>query len=462
MSANSRFVLSVAALASISGFLLGFDIGLTSCSLDQLAEAYGLEQADRGILGLLVSAIFGGALVGAILASPLSVRLGRKGSIILCAVLFGTGALSVALSTAYAVGLAGKVLFGMAVGIASVIVPMYIAEISPPEIRGTALFFFQVAISSGLLASFGGFWLLGGAELWRWVCGVEIVLAIVLGIGMLRAPNSPRLLVQGGNEQEARNVLRLTLGRQDVEAEMDGIHESLRHGAGSWRDLLKRPYWRLTAIGCGLFFMQQASGVAAVTCFATKVFEAAGFVAGSGALFASTLLGVMNIASVIPGALAIDRLGRRKLLLGGSLMTILCLLVLGLSYIEGIPQVIDFRWVRLVCILAFVFFFTCSLGGVPWVMIGEVFPLAIRGAGMAVGNCVNWGMNLIVTGTYLTISNAIGLGATYFLYAGLTLISMVTAFLFLPETKDRPLEDIEANLHAGKPTRLLGDPIQRT
>ncbi|WP_147822199.1 sugar porter family MFS transporter [Salidesulfovibrio onnuriiensis] len=458
---NKTYVFAVAGLASIAGLLLGFDIGLTSSALGHMAAVYGLGASDHGLTGLLVSGIFWGGLAGAVLASFMATRFGRRESIILCAMLFGLGSLCVALSSTYAFGFGGKMLVGVAVGISAVIVPMYVSEISPPEIRGTALFFFQAAISFGFLLSFGTFWLLGGGELWRWVCGAEFALAAVLGLGMLKAPNSPRMLVLGGNDQEARNVLRLTLGRQDVEREIRSIHETLGHGSGGWASLLSRRYLPLALAGAGLFFMQQAAGVAAVTCYATQVFEAAGFEAGGGALFAATLLGVMNVASVIPGSVLVERLGRRKLLLWGSALSVLCLCALGGSYMGAFPPGVDLRWVRLASILSYVLFFTCSLGGVPWVMLGELFPLKVRGPGMALGSCMNWGMNLLVSGTYLALRHAVGLGPIYLLYACMTVGCMAAAFIFLPETKDRPLEDIEANLFAGKPLRRLGDPVER-
>lgn len=461
-SINTVFVLCVAALASIAGLLLGFDIGLTSSALDELAVTYGLSKTDHALTGMLVSGIFWGALAGAILASIMATRLGRKASIILCAVLFILGASCVGLSTVYIIGFAGKVVIGLAIGISAVIVPMYVSEVSPPEIRGTALFFFQAAISLGFLLSFGSFWLLDGADHWRWICGAEAILAAVLGLGMIKAPNSPRMLVLARRDQEARNVLRMTLGREDVECEISSIKETLQHGQGGWRALFSKRYMPLALVGGGLFFMQQAAGVASVTCYATQVFEAAGFEAGGGALFASTLLGVMNVASVIPGSVMVEKLGRRKLLLGGSALSVFCLCTLGASYTGVFPASVDLRWVRLTSILAYVLFFTCSLGGVPWVMLGELFPLKVRGAGMAVGSLVNWAMNMIISGTYLALSHAIGLGTTYLLYAGMTVGCMAAAYVFLPETKDRPLEDIEANLYAGKRLRDLGDPVERS
>ncbi len=458
---NRPYIYAVAGLASIGGLLLGFDIGLTSSALSEMAAVYGLGINDHALTGMLVSGVFWGALLGGVLASFMATRFGRRESVILCAMLFCVGSLCVAFSSVYAAGFAGKVLVGAAIGISAVIVPMYISEISPPEIRGTALFFYQAAISFGFLFSFGTFWFLGDGGLWRWVCGVEFIFAAILGLGMLKAPNSPRMLVLSGNDQEARNVLRLTLGRQDVEGEIESIHETLRHGTGGWSTLFSRPYLQLALAGAGLFFMQQVAGVSAVTCYAAQIFEAAGFKAGKGALFAATLLGVMNVVSVIPGSMLIEKLGRRKLLFWGSVLSMLCLCSLGGSYLGVFPEAVDLRWVRLASILAYVLFYTCSLGGVAWVMLGELFPLKIRGPGMALGSCMNWGMNMVVSGTYLSLSHAIGMGATYLLYVALTVVCLVLAYMFLPETKDRPLEDLEANLYAGKRLRHLGDPVVR-
>jgi len=456
---NIGLVFGVAGLVSIAGFLLGFDLGLTSSALTWMTGAFGLSSTNEGLTGLLVSAIFWGALPGAVLAGTLASRMGRRRGIVLCAVLYGMGAAMVAVAQGYWVAFVGKVFFGMGIGISAVVVPMYVSEISPPRIRGTALFFFQAAISTGLLVSFGSFWLMGSGEYWRVMCGVEIGLAVTLGLGLLFAPDSPRMLMLFGREDAARNVLQRTLGRHNVQSELDAMRASLGQSGVRWAELLDRRHLGLVMVGVGLFFMQQVSGVAAVTCFAAQVFAAAGFVQEHDALFAATMLGVMTVASIIPGSLLIDRLGRRKLLLGGSALTVSCLLVLAVTYFGILPEQWNLRWIRLVSILAFVFCFTCSLGGVPWVMLGEIYPLRIRGVGMAMGSSANWGMNLVVTSTYLWLADMVGLGGAYLLYAAGTVVCMVIAYRHLPETKDRPLELLEANLYAGRPLRRLGERV---
>jgi len=350
---------------------------------------------------------------------------------------------------------------GLGIGISAMVAPMYLSEISPPKVRGTMVFLFQLAITIGLLCAFtiNLYFAQWQDHLtnWRWMFGVGMVPAVLLLVGMFFMPTSPRWLVLKGRIEEAKKVLRTLLGKEDVNAEIKEMQKSLQQNHSSnWTSLFKKPLLPLLMVAFLLFVFQQLSGINAIMYYGPDVFGKAGF--GEESRFLAQLfMGLTNVIATVLGVWIVDKVGRRPLLFTGFIGMIVCLSLLGfgLKY-ELMPSL------SLLSIICYVFFVAISLGGVPDIMMSEVFPLKVRSSGMAIASCANWGFNMLVSSTFPILCNLLGnMGNAFLLYAFCTIIGLAFAYKFVPETKARQLEEIESNLYAGKTLRYLGDPVAR-
>jgi sugar porter (SP) family MFS transporter len=450
------YILMVSICAGISGFLFGYDTGVIAGALHLISTTFGLTSEDYALKEMIVASVPAGALIGAIVSSTASDSIGRRNSIIAASIVFTLGTAVVALGMKVHAIIAGRLLMGFAVGLSAMIVPMYLSEVSPPRIRGAVVFLFQLAITVGLMSAFVVNYLFAAIESWRWMFAVAVVPSIVLGITMLTLPDSPRWLVLRGREDEAKTNLRRLRGSSDIANELSDIKDSVSRTSGGLRVLFTARFFPLVVITVGLFEFQQLTGINTVFYYAPTIFEAGGFSDKAGALLASVALGCMNVIATLLGVCLVDIVGRRKLLSVGFLGMIVCLGVLGAAFNGWLGDPIlpsrgdNIRILMIASALIYVFFFAISLGGVPYVLMAELFPLRVRGAGMATASCANWGTNLVISGTFLTFVNRWGLGNTFWMYMALTFIGFVFAYFLVPETKGRSLEGIEEDLYSRK------------
>lgn len=460
--ANITLIGTVAALA---GLLFGFDTGVISGAQEFLFKTFSIGNDtlyDDWVQGFVVSAVPLGALLGAMMSGIFAERLGRRKTLLFTALLFLLGTCVVAFAFTIHMVLLGRMVMGLAIGISAMVAPMYIGEVSPPNVRGKMIFLFQLAITIGL---FGAFainllfvrWFEAPDISWRWMFGVGALPSVLLFIGMLYMPYSPRWLAMQGRTEEAKRVLQSLLGHYDVNEELDELEESLQHDVGrNWTGLFRKPLLPLLAISFGLFVFQQLSGINAIMYYGPEVFAKSGF--GEDAKFLAQLfMGLTNVLATVLGVWVVDRLGRRPLLFIGFLGMVICLFLLGflLESKEIHP------YASLASILLYVVFFAISLGGVPYILMSEVFPLKMRSSGMAIASCANWGFNMLVAATFqVLITEMGGIGNVFFLYGTFTVIGFIFAMRFVPETKGRHLEQIEHNLYEGKSLRHLGDPVE--
>ena len=335
----------------------------------------------------MVASVPIGALLGAMVSGICAKHFGRKQSILLTAVLFLFGTIIAAFAMNLNMVIVGRLIMGFAIGISAMVAPMYLGEVSPAEVRGTIIFSFQLAITVGLFAAFGiNLWfsktMADPTMNWRWMFAVATIPSILLFFGMLRMPNSPRYLVLKGRIEEARFLMQHLLGKREVSLEMKEIEDSVhRKTEGTWTLILKPPYLSLVLIAFGLFVFQQLSGINAIMYYGPEVFNSAGF--GDEAKFwAQLLMGLTNVLATLLGIWLIDRAGRRPLLLSGFLGMFICLGVT--SYcLNGSTH----PYISLISVLIYVVCFAFSLGGVPYVLMSELFPLKLRPAGMAIASC---------------------------------------------------------------------------
>lgn len=453
----------IGGVAAMAGLLFGFDTGVISGAQEFLFKTFDVGGAS--IRGFVVSSVPLGALLGAIVSGICAKELGRRKSIMLTAILFLIGTLAAAFAPSLMSVILGRLLMGLAIGISAMVVPMYLSEVSPARVRGTIIFLFQLAITIGLMGAFAvnltfSAWIHDATTNWRWMFGIGVIPSVLLFLGMaFIMPKSPRWLMLKGRKEEAGKVLQYLLGKVDVSDCMLEMEESLRHeGDKDWRLLFRKPLLPLILMTFGLFVFQQLSGINAIMYYGPEVFASAGF--GEKAKFLAQLsMGLTNVLATIFGVWVIDKLGRRPLLFIGFTGMIVCLGVLSFCLASNGA----YANLSLASTLLYVVFFAISLGGVPYIMMSEVFPLKSRSTGMAIASCANWLFNMLVSFSFVILVDKLGGMANVFsLYAACTIVGLVFAWRYVPETKGRHLEGIEHNLYEGKALRDIGDPVEHS
>lgn len=439
---------AVAAVSALGGLLFGYDTGIISSALLDLGRDLDLS---TGYQEVVVSAILVGAMVGAPVAGVLAARRGRRPVIIAVAVVFALGALASALApTAPALVLARLVL-GLAVGAASNTVPVYIAETAPPAVRGRLMVLFQLMVAIGQLVSYLVGYALAGPGGWRWMFGLAAIPALVLAVGMLPLPESPRWLVEQGREDRARDVLRkLRAPGTDSAAEVADIVALCRAESGAPRGLratlrVLRSGWVRPAllVALGIAAFSQLTGINAMVYYAPSLLTDAGF-GGSVALLTGIGIGVMLVLAGITGALCVDRVGRRKLLLWLMPASGAAMAVLALAFLA--PDSPVQRWTVVLALFAYIFVNGAGMQSVVWLLAPEVLPLAVRGPATSLATTTVWGFDLLIAVTALTAVHVFGLTATLLVYAVMNGLCWVFVLRRVPETRGRTLEDIERQL----------------
>ncbi|MGO1388752.1 sugar porter family MFS transporter [Brachybacterium alimentarium] len=454
-------VLVISIAAAIGGFLFGFDTSVINGAVNALSDEFALG---AGLTGFAVSSALIGCAVGAWFAGALSNRYGRIPVMVIAAILFFASAIGSGLAFGVWDLIIWRVVGGLGVGAASVIAPAYIAEVAPAKFRGRlgslqqlaiVLGIFTALLSNALLANTAGgaaesLWF--GVDAWRWMFMIEAVPAAVYGIMALFLPESPRYLIGKGDLDKASRVLYDFTGEVDVNLKIQQIRRTLeREDKGSLRDLLGGRFGLkpIVWIGVLLSLFQQLVGINVIFYYSTTLWQSVGF-DESQALLTSTITSVMNIVATIIAILLVDKVGRRLMLLVGSAgMTVsLGLMALAFSFGEIAPGADSITlpdpWstVALVAANAFVMFFGTTWGPLVWVLLGEMFPNRIRASALAVAAAAQWAANWAVSATFPALSN-IGLSFAYGLYAAFALISLLFVFLWVPETKNRELEDMD-------------------
>ena len=435
----------IAAIAALGGLLFGYDTGVISSALLFIRDQFHLSATAQG---LVAGIALGGAAAGALVAGSLADRFGRRTVIIVTAGLFMAGSLVSAVAGTLALLLVGRVVVGIAIGVSSMLTPLYLAEMAPPERRGAIVSLNQLCITLGILVSYlAGYGLAGFGDGWRWMLGLGAVPGLVLATGMSVLPESPRWLAGHGRPQEAEAALRRLRGGAEVGQEWAQLRRDVAPAGRSaplsalWAPSMRRPL----VIGVGLAFFQQVTGINTVIYFAPTILQSAGLSSASSAILATAGIGLVNVLLTLVSIRLVDRLGRRPLLIVSLAGMALSLAALALGEAMGTSG--PLAAVAMVSLCAYVAFFAIGLGPVFWLLISEIFPLAVRGRAMGIATVGQWVFNLVVTATFLDLVTALGAGATFALYAVATVAALGFTLALVPETKGRSLEAIEADLH---------------
>jgi len=442
VSGKNPFVVRVAIIAAIGGFLFGYDTGIIGGALLYIKQDLPTSQFEQQAL---VGALLLGAVVGAVISGFTSDWIGRKWTKVGSGSIYVIGALGSAFAPNVVWLIIARGILGIAVGTASFVGPEYISEQAPRSIRGGVTSFNQLMVVSGIFVAYiASFALKGiGADNWRWMLGLAVVPGAALAIGMFFMPQSPRWLMQRGREDEAREVLKHSRQDDKIESELDEIREAASQEGGLTDALAKQARPMLT-VGLSLAIFQQLIGVNTIIYYAPTILQATGLNAGKAVLEALSI-GVTNVVFTIIAILLLDRFGRRAFLMTGTAVCTVALTALGVFFeFSGVRNAVP--WLALVSLVVYIAGFAVGLGPVFWLMISEIFPLRIRGPAMATSTVANWSVNFLISFTFLSLVSAISRAGTFWLYAVLGIAAMVVFKRTVPETKGRSLEGIEDEL----------------
>jgi sugar porter (SP) family MFS transporter len=439
-----RAVVWTAAITALGGLLFGYDTGVVSGALLFLHTSFGtVSSFDKELVtGLLLV----GAAAGAFGSGRLSDTIGRRPVILITAAVFVLGVLGAAFSPTLWFLIVMRFVIGLAVGSASMAVPLYISEVAPPRARGALVSFNQLALTSGILIAFLVDYALSSSAAWRLMFGLAAIPAVLLFVGMLTQAESPVWLITHGRIADARRVLtRVRSADHDVEAEINEIG-SLNNDKASYRELLQPGMRKLVVIGVLLAVFQQITGINTVIYYAPTLLHQAGF-GNSASLLANVGNGIVNVAMTVVAIRLIDKVGRRVLLLSGTIGMAIALIVVAATFaLSGATLGHTAAIVAVASLAVYTGSFAIGLGPVFWLLISEIYPARIRGKSMSVATIVNWGANFVVAVSFLTLLNAISNAGTFFLMGFLSLVAVAYFWRKVPETEGLTLEEIEREM----------------
>lgn len=439
---------------AIGGLLFGYDIGATSGALVSITSQqtsgtdwYSLSPFKSG---LVVSSSLFGALAGSVGAFFLGDKLGRRRELMLAACLYGAAATLLFFAPSYPLLLTGRVMYGLGIGFAMHAAPAYIAETASASVRGLLISLKEGFIVGGILLGYlaSALWV-GDTGGWRYMYGAALPPALIVFAGMAWLPESPRwLLLSGASREQAEGAVRRAWGSsgsnsQAVQQEVSNmLRDSPTSAPGGLAALFSGRNVKPLLIGSSLMLFQQITGQPSVLYYAAKIFKDAGFASDSDATRVSVVLGFFKLVMTGVAVATVDSVGRRPLLLGGVAGLVLSLLALSgaQTLVKG-----DFAtWVSVVGLLSYTAAYQVSFGPISWLMVGEIFPLSVRGQAAAFATFTNFGSNFLVSLVLPTLEDRAGLGATYLIFAGIGVVALGSIYATVPETKGKTLEEIEA------------------
>lgn len=449
----SRLAGLIALVAGISGLLVGYATGVIAGAAGAISATFGLQD-EPALRGLVVGCILVGGFLGGIGSGPLAGRLGQRSVLQLTACLF----IACGLGTAFAGSPWALVLWrsglGLAVGAATMLAPLYVGETAPAKWRGALVTGFQLALTIGILLGYLVNAALAEAGNWRLMLGLTAVPGALLLLGMLPLPESPRWLMLKGRQDPARAVFVRIHGRPWADADVAQVLAGGTEGA-RFRDLASPRVLPVMLIAAGLFIFTNLSGIDIILYYAPAIFAAVGFNGTMGPILATVGIGAVNVVATVAAMWLVDRAGRRPLLLGGLVPMTLAMVAMVPSLALEAPLWND---VAVAALAVFIVAFAVSLGPLPYVIMAEIFPVRVRSLGMGIAAAMAWGVNAVISLAFLPLAGVIGMPGVFALFALACLAALAFIYLLVPETRGRSLEEIEANLTAGKPVRRLGDP----
>lgn len=437
------YLILICLVAAAGGFLFGFDTSVISGAIEfiETPKVFNLNELEKG---WTVSCIIIGCMAGCVFTGPLSDKYGRRLLLIATALIFLLSSLGCALAHSHSVFIINRIIAGFAVGSASMLAPIYIAEVSPAKHRGKLVSLNLFAIFLGQSAAFFSNFLLrntGGVDNWRWMIGIQVIPSGILFLLLFFIPESPRWLVEKKKRSLALHILTKINGKELAELDMAKIEESVHANVkGKLTELFKGKMFKLLLIGVALAVFQQVTGINVIMYYAPSIFKSAGFGSDS-ALFQTALMGLVNLTFAVISMFLIDKLGRKPLMVIGSIGMGISLLLLAVTFITN-----NFGgYFVLFCIIGFLASFGFSLGPVVWVLIAEIFPNNLRSHAVAVSVFLLWTANFVVSFSFPYLLKNLQ-GYSFLIFSSMCFLCLLFVVKFLTETKGKSLEQIEKEL----------------
>ena len=434
---RSTYLYFICFIATIGGLMFGFDIAIISGAVPFIQPYFGWDELQ---LGWGVSSLLVGAIIGAFGSGVLTDKYGRKKILLIVALFFAVSCAATAIATSSVFFIMARLTGGLAVGAASVLSPMYVAEVAPAKNRGTLVAIYQLTIVFGILISYTiNYTLHDLVNNWRWMFASGVIPSILFFIGLFFIPESPRWLYKAGRKSEALTVLTDIGGIEMAKFEIIEISESLKANTSSATiaELFKPASRKVVAFGFVLAVFVQISGINTIVDYAPKILLAAG-VEIENALLQTSLIGLINGLFTFVAIFLIDKAGRRILYLVGSLGMTFTLLLLAFSFYLELSGIFT-----LICILMFIAFFASCIGPAFWTLVSEIFPNRIRGKAVAFASFTQWFFNFFVVLLFPHFLASAGGAATFVFLALMSFLQWLFTYLYLPETKGKSLEEIE-------------------
>ena len=446
---NLKYLLFLAATAALGGLLFGFDIAIITGAGPFLTQRFQLNDLS---LGWAFSSLLFGCVIGSAAAGRFTNRFGRRSILLWVAALFSVTSIATGIAPDFTTFVLARFIGGLAVGGASILSPMYVAEVSPPSLRGRMGTLYQLSIVVGVLMSYSINYLLrnAGAENWRWMFITGVVPSVIFFVLLLRAPETPRYLFLAGREREGLAILERIAGHASAASEADDIRASLANRRHTWLDLLQPGIRRAVLVGFVLAILVHVSGINTIIDYAPAILRSAGWKLDA-ALFSTFIVGVNNFLFTLVSFWVIDRFGRKPLYIVGSLGMAAALILLAAAVAAGRFQ----GTLVLVLILGYLAFFASCIGPVFWTLVSEIFPNHIRGTAMAVPVLTQWIANAVVVLFFPYAFNQIGKAVTFGFLAAMAIAQAAVTWRWIPETKNKSLEEIE-RVWAGSVEALAG------
>jgi len=390
-----------------------------------------------------VSVVLVGAMVGAIAGGTVADRIGRRATLIWGGVIFIVGSILAPLAPNVETLLVARAILGVAIGFTSVTAPVYVSELSPPQSRGMLIGLYQFALTLGIaLADFVGYWL-AGTHAWRWMFGIGIVPAVFFLAMVLTVPESPRWLYAQNRLAEAKAVLLTYTDELGAGLLLEDIRTSLlakleRRWSALWSPAVRGSLF----IAVGFTVLQQVTGINTIIYYGPKIFALAGITANKNAIFATLLVAIMNVLATVIALVLVDRVGRKPLLYAGVGGMTVSLFVLAYSFHNQVALGSSLGLIATICLMVYITCFAFSMGPIAWILVAEVFPLRLRGRGVAAATLGSGTANFLVSITFLSLIQVAGNAFTFAMYGMFCILTLLFIRFIVPETKGRELESI--------------------
>jgi len=446
---NQAFIRRVSFIAGLGGILYGFDMGVIAAALIYVRDSFHLSTVMQEVL---VIAVLIGVMIGALVGGTIADRIGRRKTLIWGAVLFIVGSVLAPLSPNVYVLFVARGLLGIAVGFTSVTAPVYVSELAPPQSRGMLIGLYQFALTLGIaLADLVGYWF-AASQGWRWMFGFGLVPAVLFLFMVITVPESPRWLFVQNRLAEAESVLKSYTDEAGARLLLEDIRVSLmtkmeRRWSALWSPAVRGSLF----IAVGFMVLIPATGINAILYYGPQIFSLAGIGSNKSAIFATLLVAITNVLATVIALVLVDRVGRKPLLYVGISGMTAALLVLSFCFHQHAELGPSLGKIATACLMFFITCYAFSIGPIAWILVSEVFPLRVRGRGVAAATLSFGTSNFLVSLTFLSLIKAAGTSLTLIIYGAFCILTLFFVVFVIPETKGRELESISARQTAVAP-----------